>query len=549
MWKHAPLILALSTSWAAAEAKLFSGSENVQHYGEPAINGKLTLTPFNGFFDKGHFKATGTSPSPEAEKQWIGSQFETLIPIKLGGSAYWHIWFDKPGETTLSLDGTGQWTARLGTQSTRITPGKTISIQATAAGKQVLSLTPKSEPDSSSISRITFNSPGTKLLRARWRPAAAHNRYHSSTAKNPTIWVFESQSVGQGSHYSPMTTNFGYFGATFSADNQAAGGVNFSMWAASQNAEKLPPLKTMPHLLATGNPDADFSGFGHEGSGVKIRNWEPYAHHPKSVIQALRMEVNEEFETYFGYLYDDRSHHWQLYAVGRRPLKNGKIPELKATSFCEVPGPPQVERTGDLIRKIRRRGWFYGDDKKWHQADTSTFTSRKEVINKLNTIDHDGWFILGTGGLDFITPNPIAKTNTTFPTPDYLQPEKAAQLFALPVTYQRRKAVAQKTSAKVSYRIAPLKDATATLHFGTTDCLTFVKRDLHGTEKKGLSSKLYSDDRVWQQKSPPMNFSGDTVSFNLSDLEPDTTYHARVLISHLGGKSWDFESISFTTEK
>ncbi|MEJ6634741.1 MAG: hypothetical protein QNL77_03415 [Akkermansiaceae bacterium] len=546
---HLVLLTAFVSSVGIAKSDFFSGREDVQHFGEPAVDGKLTLTASNGFFDKGFFKAEGATPSAATEKQWIGSQFETLQSTKAGGSARWYFWVDQPGAITLTLNGKGLWIARISNSAERLSDGKSITLKVKNAGKQVLSLSPRSAPNLTSISSITLKSdvPETKTLRARWRPAAAHNRYGSSTAKNPSIWVFESQNSGSGAHYSPMTTNFGYFGATFSADGNAAGGINFSMWAASQKTKELPPVNQMPHLLATGNPDAEFSGFGHEGSGVKIRGWEPYAHHPKSVIQALRMEADEEFETYYGYLYDEHNKQWQLYTVGRRPLKNGKIPELKATSFCEIPGPPQVQRTGDIEHKIRRRGWFYGDDEKWHQADTSNYNSRKGAANKINTIDDDGWFVLGTGGLDFINPTPSAKTTVTHSIPEYLSQQKVTQLFQLPVTFQLRKTAAKRTTAKISYRISPLKDATATLSFGKTDCLTFVKRDLHGTEKKGLSSHLYTDDRVWQKNTPAQTFSGDTVSFELDDLEAGTTYHARVLISHSGGKSWDFETITFTT--
>ncbi len=87
-----------------------------------------------------------------------------------------------------------------------------------------------------------------------------------------------------------MTTRFGYFAGLFNGERKASGGINFSMWAASAHSEKAPALSDMPHLIATGNSLAEFSGFGHEGSGVKIRNWSPLAHQPDSIIQALRVE-------------------------------------------------------------------------------------------------------------------------------------------------------------------------------------------------------------------------------------------------------------------
>ena len=92
----------------------------------------------------------------------------------------------------------------------------------------------------------------------------------------------------------------------------------------------------MPHLLATGNPTAEFSGFGHEGSGVKLRGWEPFAHHPKSVIQALRMEISPEFETYYGYFYDDRTDRWKLYTVVV-PLRMASTPSFARLPFAKFP--------------------------------------------------------------------------------------------------------------------------------------------------------------------------------------------------------------------
>ncbi len=74
------------------------------------------------------------------------------------------------------------------------------------------------------------------------------------------MWIFESRSACDYSSYSPITTAFGYYGATFNKDRRAAGKMNFSMWAASKNAKTIPPLDQMPHILATGNPDAEFSG-------------------------------------------------------------------------------------------------------------------------------------------------------------------------------------------------------------------------------------------------------------------------------------------------
>ena len=550
MWKSAVLLLSFPAFLQAAE--LFTpGDQNLHYYGESAETSSLTLTASNGFFDKGFYRATGQSPAPDADKDWIPLHFEKLEVTQSGGTARWYLWFDETGTFDLSLSGRGEWTVILGDFKGQIKPGSTLKVPVPAVGKHILTLQPTTEVQTTYLEKIDLKSTlkGSKLLRARWRPAAAHDRYESSTVKNPSIWVFESQNIGAGSNYSPMTTNFGYYGATFSEDGLASGGVNFSMWAASQNAKSLPPLASMPHLLATGNPAADFSGFGHEGSGVKLRGWEPFAHHPKSVIQALRMEVSDEFETYYGYFYDERAEQWKLFTAGRRALKNGKRPDLRATSFCEVPGPPHVERTGDLVRKVRRRGWFYGDDQRWHRADTATLTSKKEIANKITGVDEDGWFVLGTGGLEFFEPPAPLKSQFSDDLPRYLAGAKTEELFDLPVTFLSHTATPGRDSASVTYKMADLKQAEARLFYGEVDCLTFADRNLHGTEKKGISTDQISSERVWQFETPPVSFSGESVSFDLQHLKPGATYFYRILVSHQGGKSWDFQSGSFTCVK
>ena len=516
---------------------------------ELTSSGNVELTASNGFFDKGFFQATGKSAAPEVDTAFIPFHFEALRPTQPGGTARWYLRADQPRNIPIQLHGKGAWKIRLGDVTQTLQAGETATLTFSEKGQFVVEASPVDVD--SRLEKLTYPAGlgAPDLLRARWRPAAVHCRYDSSTVNEPTIWVFESQSIGQGSNYSPMTTNFGYFGATFDADNRASGGVNFSMWAASKQDSALPPIRTMPHLLATGNPEAEFSGFGHEGSGVKIRGWEPFAHHPKEVIQALRMETDREFETYYGYLWDDRKDRWILFAAGRQPVRHGRPRTLSATSFCEVPGPPDVERTGDLVREIKRRGWFYGNDEQWHAVDLCEMTGKKGVVNKWIGKSEDGWLTMGMGGMEFFKSGEPVTIPLNQTLPHYLQPEKARQLFQLPVEFQSHSAKAEGRSASVKYRVKPLKSAKAQLFYGEVDCLTFAPRGLHGTEKKGTSAELFSRNRMWQQASAPQSFEGDSFHFELENLQPETTYFYRAIVTHEGGKSWDFESGSFTTGK
>ena len=76
---------------------------------------------------------------------------------------------------------------------------------------------------------------------------------------------FTTRSVAEISSYSPVTTPFGYYGTSFDADRRSNGAFNFSMWGKEDAASN---LKVMPHLIGLGSPEGEFSGFGHEGSGV-----------------------------------------------------------------------------------------------------------------------------------------------------------------------------------------------------------------------------------------------------------------------------------------
>ena len=454
-----------------------------------------------------------------------------------------------------------QWMVDFSGQSRLTTTGQCaddtatrLSFNVSQPGLQTLRLQLRGGPlpTKTKIQQIRIRGPGitdAQLLRARWRPSAIHTQYSSSTCAQTKLWVFETESLTRSTHYSPMTTRFGYFGASFDADGRAAGNVNFSMWAANRNAKSSPPISQMPHLLATGNPDAEFSGFGHEGSGVKIRNWQPYLHHPKSVIQALRLDAGSQWNTYSGYLFDQRTERWVLFATGRKPVdqtKRSKIEFLRPASFCEIPGPPAQQRTGDQRRTVRRRGWFLGNDKRWHAVDRQTTKSPETPTNR-SIASENGWLTMSTGGMKMVvTPEVVSLANSKpSDLPIYLQPHVANQLMTGPVTFDTSYVSdTTKTTATVTYDFVDSgPNAEATLHYGTTDCLTFVDRVLHGTEKKSaVNQQMLSSNRTWSHRTTKQPVIDNHCQFNLSNLQPDTEYHYRIHVKNDNGKSWAFET-------
>ncbi|MDB4406516.1 hypothetical protein N9206_02375, partial [bacterium] len=222
----------------------------------------LVLTANNGFFDKGKVRAIGKGMVEGEEKALISASFQALefISGKDAATARWYLFAEAKTEGTVTIEfaqgkGEGSWSLEVGENRREFLVGKKEKLRtfpiSFRKGKQQISLM-KSGNGMGIVKSVRLKGAEmTKLslLRVRWRPAAIHTRYWSEGCPEPVMWIFESRTTSSGSSYSPMTTNFGYFGASFGANQRAAGGVNFSMWALSQKGAKgkLPALEQMPH--------------------------------------------------------------------------------------------------------------------------------------------------------------------------------------------------------------------------------------------------------------------------------------------------------------
>lgn len=546
----------------------------VSYLGEPSQNGLLRLTANNGFFDKGSFQAVGKRPAPsDAERGRIHFHYSHLIATESQskGTAHWYLWIPQAGNMEVKVDLRApandaglQWTVQLDDQSRQLVANSSngpqnwdIAFSVTQPGLHRVSIRKVSPgPSSSEIHQIELKGPAIEkasLLRARWRPAAIHTQYLSSACPKTRMWIMETQNVSDHDSYSPITTPFGYFGGSLTADRRASGNLNFSMWAANRNAKTAPPLSETPHLLATGNPDAEFGGFGHEGSGVKIRNWEPLSHRPSSIVQALRMEVRDGQATYSGYFFDDRVSRWVLYAVGRRPLKNKKSDSLRISSFCEIPGPADRQRTGDRRRKIRRRGWVLDSRGNWHPIDQQTRGIKPTALptNQSISVDQDGWFVMTTGGMEMLEPKTSIVKGGTQEKPRYMQPQVLKQLFQYPAEFAVTFATPKPNgTATIGVNVKSAgENAKATLYYGSQDCLSFVgRKDFHATESKGVIGKMFGADRVWESATPSQSLVSGLNEFQLSELKPNSTYFFRLMLTNDVGKIWSFEPGQFKTK-
>ena len=304
-----------------------------------------------------------------------------------------------------------------------------------------------------------------KLLRARWRPAAVHTKFTSSKVSDTKLWVMCSKSTTLYSSYSPLTTPFGCYGATF-VNARASQSMNFSMWS-KLNV----PIEHMSHLLAVGSPQAEFGGFGHEGSGVKLRGgWKPLATRPKVLIQALRVSYGEKYATYYAYFLDSETENWQLFCVGRK--WGNKRKALWPSAFVEIPGPPARQRSGDLKRQFFRKGWVMDDRQRWHALDQMESGSFFK-FNKGWSVSPDGWFNMQMGGMEHydypVKGKVILKKGHALPS--FLTPDKVKQLYKMPAIFGR-------VSAKNSQIVFEMKDsgpnARAIIYYGNKDCLTFA---------------------------------------------------------------------------
>lgn len=559
-----------------------AGTESSIHYrGQAAKDGRIDLTATNGFFDR-CFVASDPGPMVEGDDSLIGASFGHLAngPDKTG-SARWHLWFPVAGRFTASVwmevpaaDDGRKWTARFGGKEevlvSRYREGDgavrtDLSFEVTDPGKHTFSLEPPGETHATRLHLIRLVGPAVgpaRLLRVRWRPAAVHQRFEAPPeCKAPDLWIFETRSVSETSSYSPLTTPFGYYGTSFKAGGRVreGGSFNFSMWLAGRGAEKAPPIEKMPRILATGLPGATFSWFSHEGTGVKLRDAVAYPEGADRTIQAMRVEFADGLWTYYGYFYDESAERWRLFAAGRQPPKRGRAPDptrglLRSTgSFCEIPGPPQRERSGDLVRLIKRRGWFIDRDGSPHLAVMAERRMKPGPPDSKRTwymedYPTQGWMGMATGGMELY---PARATATApahqVPLPGYLAPEKLKQLFELPVHFGETRIVeVSATGATFEFDLPKTgPNARARLYYGPVDALTYPATSIRG-ESEALRD-MFRPERTWAYQTPLVAISGEKVQFTLSDLKPGKRYYSRLWVEHDEGKSWRFSSGNFET--
>jgi len=595
---------------------------DIRYLGQPAKDGRIDLTATNGFFDR-CFQALDPQPLIPGDEGLIGCSFGYLgrLSDAVPGTARWHLWCAQAGQIKATFfmqvppaEAGHPWVIQVGDQRQTLpaqpsagqTPQpQTLTFAVKEPGKVTVAIDCTKTPPAAETRIYYIRLDGSalhqaSLLRTRWRPSAAHGHFYApDNCPAPTMWVFETQDIGKTGSYSPLTTPFGYYGTSFGSGGliPPGAGFNFSMWLANRNATEAPPIDKMACLIGTAIPGAQYSTFGGEGTGVKFRAAVAYPNGAERTIQALRVEATGDLRTFYGYFYDEPEHRWKLYASAQAPAARKTMSGLLAStgSFCEIPGPPNRERSGDLVREIKRRGWFLGSDQTWYRAqlnrdatpepaDEATAPDappapadaaqkprarRKAPASSaaaperpsakrfyyMNDYATDGWIGMATGGIAsyVATPagpaKPASKAGAAPVLPEYLRPEKTAQLFDLPVLFGASKASAVAADhATIDYEIKKTgPNSQAILYYGTVDALTYPPQTV--TKGSAVEIDMYRPGRTWQSATPQQPVTTGINPFKLRGLKPNTTYFYRLFVAHDQGKSWDYRSGRFATEQ
>lgn len=482
------------------------GADDRFFLGQSSRDGRWILTPNEAFFPKLGLRAIGIGTVPDQDGLNKGEAFEAIGDWDSGDTAQWGVFAARPGDVTwkiwmASKGNAGRFELRLGnTVATFAVPDTDNESKPVASGKLTMPKTGMHAIDlhcltaSPSVRVMAIEISGAPVqggavLRKRWRPAAAHTRFRSS--QNPgsvRLWVMEMDAVpGDLPFYSPITTPFGYYGPTWRADGTVNASFNFSLWSFGRGKES-PPIEHLSHLLAVGSPKAIFGGFDHEGTGVKVRNWEPLSgRQGQRQALALRVEPGETHDTYYSYFYANDEGRWRLFGVGNKFNQGKPLNSLWVGSFVEVPGRASVQRSGAYPRVMRYRGWVMDKAGKWYTLDRmkrGNVDRESKLTHTRRGITDDGWFFLQTGGWEFRRPatsEDVVATSLRQPREmPFLTPNDVQTLTSMPSSISQPELIRHGDEVEVQFRVHNGGDAPAvTLYWGEEEALTFADRWKH----------------------------------------------------------------------
>ncbi len=366
----------------------------------------------------------------------------------------------------------------------------------------------------------------------RYRAKAVHAKWKSDTENPIEISVHQlTIATKNQDYYQPITTPFGYTGSAWNKNTQTFGVFNFSLWSYGQN-DPIPPFEQESHLIAVG-PNLYFSGYGHEGTGVKPKGIDGY--HPYKGIDthtqtiAVRMQPGATYNTYWSYYLDPTDGHWKLYGCGKKYNSTGDINYLETGAFVEVAGAATNMRNGHRLSETRYKGWQRDTSGNWYpiykmegssNMHTESFRDWKIEGNSF-AMQMGGWGTLGIEAKTLTLENPD-------PIPSYLQGDYLQELYAMPAQINEEKLeTSSDSSLQLSFEATGLGgNATAKVFYGTQEGLT-------------------KEDKWEYQKS--IGISEGSNEFLLENLQSGTEYFYRIQIKSDKGEIWSFDTHKATT--
>jgi hypothetical protein len=463
-------------------------------------DGHLLLTPDECFFK--NLKAIGKRSKEGIPKAVLAlnqnKSFKSISGWQRASVAKWYLYFNQPGSITLFLSKSHPIPLIIEIAGQRKEyKSRPISFNIPARGQYKLSMQLKKASSARQL-KVDFidvyggaaNKAG--VIRSRWRPSAAHAKFTSSTFEGSSkLWVFELDAApGEQGFYCPITTPFGYFGCSWTAQGYPKGGINFSMWSFGRG-KKSPPVHKLSHLIAIGHREARFDGFKHEGTGVKVRGWEPFkGRREQRQAFAIRLEPGSPYNCYFGYFYDSQREAWRLFAAGKKFNKKKNTRPMRLGSFVEVPGRAEKQRTGDLVRCMRYRGWLMDAKGEWHVLDR--LSKEKKKSNYLRGVASDGRFFMQIGGIDHYNGNEAVKlTGKKRALPGFLDSKVTGALLTVPSRLVIHSVLRSGAGVELQFKVShPGKNPQAIVYYGASDSLTFAKRWAHNKTVAGLSEGI-----------------------------------------------------------
>ena len=291
--------------------------------------------------------------------------------------------------------------------------------------------------------KLTSDDP-LAIVRERWRPLAAHCGFGTQKLRVITAWVTSVKkhpdSLGA---FFPFNTPFGYSGSPMKFNGKASG-KNFSFWTAGRT-QPYPARYRWSRLLGAGSHKAKFSEFTHEGKGVKLRGYNPWENNVSGeLVSALTMTIEPAPDgnpgfigTYYDYCWDEKYEEFRLFGIGQKWSMNKA--KLCMTTFVEVAGVAESQRTNHNVRKIYYDGYARDGKNRWKKLVSLTRRGGAREYTNQDWGIENGKFYMSCGGLEQRKNSTIPKKfklQDTGERPLYMHPDKL-KVIDQPITFPK----------------------------------------------------------------------------------------------------------------